>query len=1154
VKIDAVFNKKKFERIFFSFKRKKYCFSITFLLCLTISYGQRNYAVNSVLASGSWYKIGVKQEGVYKIDVAFLANLGIPTTNIASSSIRLYGNGGGMLDEKNNIFRPDDLVENAIQVNDGGDGVFNNNDYLLFYASGPNQWVKDSVNQLFSHRKNLYSDTACYYISIGGTGKRITTKTTSSPSNIAVNSYNDRYFYENDLVNLLNSGKEWYGEEFSNSNGNVFSRHFSVDATGLITSKPLILATSLACRSVAAASNFSLTVNGQQVQQVNMPSVSGYFLDSYATASTQQSSFSSIQANILVGMNFNAGISGAQGWLNWFELHSRKTLSMQNQNQVFFRDWPSAGNGNIAQFTVSNTTASTELWEITNPSAPEKITNSFASTQTLFVNDASRLREYVAFNNTGFLTPFSSGKINNQNLHHSSPIDLLIITPPILQSEAVRLANFHTQQDGYRTLVATTDQVFNEFSSGIPDPTAVRDFVKMYYDKAGADSTQRPKYLLLFGAASFDYKNRISNNSNLVPCYETDNSIDPLSTHTSDDFFGLLSDNDDVNLTSPPGQLDIGIGRLPARTVTEAATMVNKIIRYQSPKSLGPWRNQSVYAADDKDNDLHLNDAEFVSGDAAATNNLFNQSKIYLDAYPMVSGTGGSRYPAVNTAIVNQIYDGTLFFNYNGHGGYQRLSASAFLGQEELRQFNNPNKLPLFITATCDFAPYDDPTKNSIGGSLLYDDSIGAIALMTTTRVVFASSNRVINDNYLKIALQPDGTGQYLTLGEAVKRTKNYTYQTYSDVFNNRKFVLLGDPAMRLAFPVNRLLLDSVNGHPLSGNDTLKALNKYSFTGKVTDASGNLLNNFNGTVYPTVYDKAQQVRTLGNDPASPVTSFSQQTNVLYKGKATVQNGTFSFSFIVPKDINYQAGKGRISLYADNGTTDANGVSTNFSIGGAGTTLLTDTSGPVIKPTINDLQFIDGGLASENSLLLVELFDSSGINTVGTGIGHDITAVLDGDEKNIIVLNSYYVSLLNSYQQGEVRYQLPVLAEGLHTITVKAWNVADHSATATIHFRVVKQNHLVISNLFNYPNPFANSTTISFEHNQPGIPMEVAIAVYTSNGQLVSEMKKSITDPGSRSVEIKWTGSGILKKGIYFYRIIVTSINGSAVATQKLMLL
>ena len=1117
---------------------------------------QRNYATNSVLSSGAWYKIAVKQEGVYKIDVNFLNSLGINTTNLSSANIRLFGNGGGMPDENNAVSRIDDLFENAIQMNDGGDGIFNGNDYFLFYAQGPNRWLKDSANQKFVHQKNLYCDSGFYFINIGGTGKRIFTKPIITNSTSIVNSYNERYFYENDLVNLLNSGKQWYGEEFSTQNGNTVSRNFTVDFTGLINNAPVTLATSLAGRSVAANSSFKVQVNNQLIQNVNINAVSGYFLDVYAVTSSQQNSFIPASSNLTININFNQGNSSAQGWLDWFEVHGRKNLSMNNASQLFFRDWNSVANNSMVQFNITNTTASTIVWDITDPLQPQQLSTNFNASQTNFINDASRLREYVAFNNTGFLSPIIIGKIANQNLHHSSFANDIIITPTIFLSQAQRLANFHQQQYGYTTVVVTTDQIYNEFGSGAPDITAIRDFIKMYFDKAGNNSAQQPKYVLLFGAASFDYKNRIPNNTNLVPSYESVNALDPLSTYVSDDFFGFLNDNDDVNNITTPALLDIGIGRLPARNNTEATTMVDKIISYHNTKSFGAWRNQNVYVADNGDNDLHLNDAEMIAADIRSANNLFNATKIYTDAYPLVSGSGGNRFPEVNNAIVNQINNGVFLFNYNGHGGYQQLSNNAILGQTELQKFNNANKLPLFITATCDFAPYDDPTKNSLGGSLLYGDSTGAIALMTTTRDVFASSNIVMNDYYVKALFKPDANGNYLTLGEVVKQSKNTTYQNSGDVINNRKFTLLGDPSIQLSFPKLRLQITTINNQSVLSNDTLHALNKYSITGKVTDAVGNAITDFNGTLYPTVFDKPQQISTLGNDPASPVTTFSQQTNILYKGKATIQNGVFNFSFVMPKDINYQSGNGRISLYAANGVQDANGIFTNFFTDGANT-ITTDKVGPTIKPYLNDTNFISGGLTDENPLLLVKLYDSSGINTAGTGIGHDITATMDGDEKNIIVLNNYYESVLDSYQQGTVQYQLPTMTEGMHSIKIKAWDVADNSNEATIQFAVKKRTQLQIKNVFNYPNPFSTKTTFSFEHNQPNGMLNVTVDVFSMSGQLVKEIKKTFVDAGSRSCAVDWDGRSEkgekLSGGLYIYRIIVTTNAGFATASQKLLL-
>lgn len=1111
-----------------------YFLILFFLVSLYSEAQQRSYAPHSVLATGNWVKMGVKQEGVYKVDIALLNALGVNTANLTSASIRLYGNGGGMLDESVNAQNDDDLTENAIAMFDGGDGVFNNNDYFLFYAPGTARWEKDSLQQLFHHHKNLYGDTAYYYLTIGGTGKRIQTVTNSASPTVQVNSYNERYFYENDLVNLLSSGKEWYGEEFGSNPGVPLSRSFPVDFSGLLTNTPLTLISRFAGRTVNGNSSFQVNVNGQPVQTATIASVSGYFLDHYATATTQRSVFTANSGNLSIGCSFQPFNGSSQGWLDWLELHGRKSLIANGNGPLFFRDWSSVGSQSVAAFSINNTGSGTlTVWDITDARTPVQMSTTLNGAQVGFTNDASRLREYMAFSSAGWLIPVPLGKLANQDLHQSSTADYIIVTHPAFLQQAQRLAQFHQQREGLRTAVVQTDQLFNEFGGGMADPTAIRDCIKMYAYRAGTDSTKKPRYLLLMGAGSFDYRNRISNNINLVPCYESDNSLDPLLTYTSDDFFGLLTDSISLNLA---------VGRIPARTVDEAAIMVDKIIRYHAKESLGSWRTQTVYVADDKDNNLHLNDAETLTADAAASNPLFNQQKIYLDAYPLVSSSSGGRYPAVNDAIVNRIGNGALLFNYSGHGSYERLSEEAVLGVDEVNRFSNPNKLPLFITASCDFAPHDDPQKKSLGAAVLTGSPNGAIALLTTTRLVFAYSNRLINDNYLKTALQPAVNGNRLSLGESVRRAKNLTVQGFGDVVNTRKFALLGDPAMYLAIPSLQLKLTSLNGKPLTGNDTLKTLNAYQFGGVVTDANGVPVNDFSGTVYPTIFDRPQTVKTLGNDPASPVTSFQQQTQVLYKGSATVTNGQFQFSFVMPKDISFnQQGKGRISLYAEDGVRDGAGIYEipQFVRDDA---QQGNIAGPAIRLYLNDTLFLNGGLTNENPLLIARLFDSSGINTSGNGIGHDIIAVIDGNENNTLVLNDFYTADKDTYQRGSLKYQLSGLTPGRHTLRVRAWNVANQSAMASLDFMVIKRERLSITRLLNYPNPFSGLTHFSFEHNQPGAAFSVKIGIYTSGGQLVRQLQSIVQSAGSRNAQLSWNGTDAygrkLEKGIYIYRVII----------------
>ncbi len=1129
-------------------------------LCMvTVAQAQRQYASNSVLANGTWIKIATTGEGLYKVDFSFLASAGIATNALTSASIRLFGNGGGMMPENNFAVRVDDLVENAIEIADGGDGVFGPGDYFIFYAAGSDRWLKDSLAQSFRHQKNVYSNESFYFITIGGVGRRVGTKAAGASPNTSVNSYDTRLFHETDTLNFLNSGRQWYGEEFSNTPGNSLVRFFGLSIPDIITTSPVSVISKVVARSVGAGSRFELRLNGQLFPSLNLPAVSGNVLDAFAAETEQKFQGMVSSPNINLNYNYTPGSFNGQGWMNWFEMFARSQLRM-SAGQLNFRDWRSVGVGNLAEFVLQNANNNTRVWEITNPLNPEKVPSTISGSELRFNNDATRLREYIAFNESSFLVPATVGRINNQNLHNSSPADYLIISPEFFRQEAQRLAHFHTQRYGYKVVAVSTSEVFNEFGSGSADPVAIRDFVKMYYDKAGTDSTKRPKYLLLFGDGSFDYKNRIANNTNLVPCYESENSLDPLSTYTSDDFFGLLDDVDDINLTSPPGQLDIGIGRIPASTLAQAKTMVDKIIHYHSAATLGAWRNQITFVADDEDANLHLQDAELISSNTAATNPLFNQYKIYLDAYRQESGSGGSRYPSANKAIINQMYNGNLVWNYNGHGGSKRLADEAILDDDVAKQFNNPDKLPLYITATCDFAPYDDPTlPSSIGESMLLNDVKGAIALTTTTRLVFAFSNRIINNNYLQFALKPDATNKYLTLGEAMRRAKNLTYISSGDINNNRKFTLLGDPAMKLAFPELRLTVNSINGGTPIGTDTLKALTRYTISGQVVDDAGNLLPGFNGSVYPTIYDKPVTVQTLQNDATSPATTFQQQTNVVYKGKVSAVNGQYSFSFIVPKDINYQAGNGKISLYAENGSTDGNGIFTNFKIGGTGTGSITDKEGPDIRAFLNDERFVNGGLTNDQPILVLKLSDSSGINTVGTAIGHDITVVIDGDEKNTLVLNDFYQADLDSYQKGTIKFQLPALTNGAHTLKIKAWDVANNSSEYILDFIVAASNTLQINHVINYPNPFTSNTNFWFEHNQPGTNLKVLIQIFSVSGKLVHQIQRIINTQGNLSNSIGWNGKDSyqnkLARGVYIYKLSVTGADANTVEKiEKLYML
>ncbi|MBU6157655.1 MAG: type IX secretion system sortase PorU [Bacteroidetes bacterium] len=1126
---------------------------IAILFILSHSIPAKSQSAN--FSVGSWYQVSVSEAGVYKIDGLTLKKWGVTLNALASNTIRLYGNGGAMLPESNSVERVVGLQENAIQVVDGGDGFFNENDFFLFYAPGPHRWSGKSVEQTLRHQKNLYANEAYYYLTIGGAGLRIGRREVTGLATETIDAFEDRYFYENDLVNLLKSGKQWLGEEFANLPGKKTSYEFTVPMPQLLSGESVFFRSNVAARSVGASSSFNATVNGISVLRQTIFPVSN---DQYASAANLEESeveFPLNQSSITVRYDFSPGSVGATGWLNWFEVMAKRKLDMSGLNQLhFYHSAASAGLPLV--FSLKNAEKSLQVWEVTNPLRPVGLATVSEGNNILAKDFSGEGKTYIAFGVQGYLTVKGGRQISNQQLRTLRAIDYLIVSHPTLRAEGQRLAEWHRTNNNLNSAVVTTEEIYHEFSSGTPDPSAIRDYVRFLRDTAIAAGMLPPRYLLLLGDASYDYQDRIPDNTNLVPCFESFDSFNPLATYASDDFFGLLDEEEDVNL-SKPSLLDIGIGRIPARNATEAKAVVDKIIRYHEPSSMGGWRNEITLVADDEDNNLHLEDAEYHAGlIQTMTDKIPN--KIYLDAFRQQSGSGGSRYPEATIAVNNRILSGTLIWNYSGHGGFRRLAEEVILDNDMVNKWNNGDKLPLFVTATCDFAPYDNPSVNSLGESLLLRERIGAIALMTTTRVVFAFSNKIINHNFFKKALELDATGNYPTLGESIRQTKNLTYSTFGDIVNNRKFMLLGDPAMRIGLANLKVRTTLINGKSV-GTDTLKALEKYEINGEIIDANDQRITDFNGNVYPVIYDKIQTLRTRGNDPSSQAVDFQVQNNVLFKGKTQVTNGRFTYSFIVPKDINYNFGNGLISYYAEDGKRAAAVNEKSIVVGGLSNAPVTDDQGPLIRAWMNDEKFVNGGLVNQTPQLLLKFFDSSGVNASGGGIGHDITATLDDDPQQFFVLNDFYVAESGSFQRGSLRFQLPSLSEGNHFLRIKAWDVLNNSSEATIDFRVAKDEELNISNVYNYPNPFTSSTTFMFEHNRPGDLLQASVNIYTISGMLVKNIRQAINSKGNRSFEINWDGTDHfgrkIGRGVYIYQLEITDSAGKKKSVrQKLVLL
>ncbi len=1117
------------------------------------SVNARTYVSNSILAVGKWFKAGVNQAGLYKLDYNFFKGLGMQVDGINPANIRLFGHRAGMLPELAGAAREDDAKEFPIKVVAASPGRFQSGDYILAYLPGPEEWGYNSAKQMFLAKKHVYSDTKNFFITAdAGPGARIQAINTSAlPETVSISNYDDRSFIEDDKVNIAQSGKQFLGDEF----GGISERSYSFNFPNLVPAIPVKLNVTLASNALVSGTTFSLsTDNGLNSFAVYLSPVAQPYPQIFDAATRVDRSFllNGMSSSFSVNLSYERnGDYNAKGWLDYMQMNATSALRYNGQ-PLYFRSIATVGAGNIAKFTLQNMSPNVEVWDVTNPFDVKKINYNLFGSVASFNIETDTLKEFVAFESS-VNAPQAFGAIANQNLHALPAQDMLIVARSSLLQQAQELAQFHRNKEGLKIAVVELSQVFNEFSSGINDVTAVRNFAKMFYDRANGDVAQMPKYLLLFGDGTYNNKNL---GEFYMPTYESNKSYEALETFLSDDYFGILDDNEGADITNTAGELDdIAVGRIPADDVTKAQIAVDKIKTYYSNAAYGDWRNQGTFVADDEDYNIHISDGNLFADDYAAAAQKSNVDKIFLDAFQQQSGAGGATYPSVNDAINRKIFTGTLFLNYVGHGGPLGLTAERILTYDDINSWTNTSKLPLFITATCEFAPYDKVDEYTAGERVLFKSNGGAIALVTTTRVVYSNRNKTMNDNFMGKMVEAYGNEQ-MRLGDIIREAKKFT-NTFD---GNRKFTLLGDPALRLAFPKYNIVATQINSKPLSAaHDTLKALSKIILEGEVQDKNNNLMANFNGVASVIIYDKAKTVSTLQNDPQSLSFNFTLQKNSIFKGRTLVTNGKFKFSFLVPKDIDYNFGNGKVSLYASSDTTDAAGFSSAVIIGGASDSFPLDNKGPDVDVFLNDDKFAFAGITDETPKLFSKLYDENGINTSGNGIGHDITAIIDNDTRNIYNLNDFYETNIDDVSRGIVNYPFSKLSKGRHTLLVKAWDVLNNSGSGYTEFIVEERPDLALSHVLNYPNPFTTNTRFMFEHNKPGVALDLRIEIFTVSGKVIKTITRNINSEGYRVDDINWDGrddfGDKIGRGVYIYRISLRDDTGKKVSQyQKLVIL
>ncbi|MGZ5282732.1 MAG: type IX secretion system sortase PorU [Bacteroidia bacterium] len=1118
---------------------------------------QKKDVAESVLAQGKWNKLGVTETGIYKVDKKYFSNLGYDAANTDIRNIKIYGKAGGMLPEANAISRDEDLVENAIQVYDfNNNSRFDNEDYLLFYAKGPVSWKFNQSSGYFNHQVNYYSDTTYYFITVGNTaGKRITAKASSSTASQPVTVFDDFAYHQEDkitdILKYVKSGRQLFGEEFKSlTGGAIIEKSFDFDFPEIDQNSPAYIRTNVVARA-KYNSSFNLHINNNHQEDI---SVEGVRVDDYiarhANYTDYNGTFTPDNSRLNIKLRYNKSTAEAIGWLDFIELNVRRHLRYR-QGQFAFRDSKNRSATTHNQYIISAAPQNLQVWDVTSFHNIQLQETKQENGNIIFTGNNENLNEYVAFDGSHFHTPINFGNIPNQNLHALAQPDMIILSHPDFLQAAQRLADIRRNEDGFTVHIVTPQQVYNEFSSGTQDIAAIRDFVRMFYKRAADNGTKKPKYLLLFGDASYDYKYRAPHKTNFIPTYQSEESLEPWGSYCSDDWYGFL--DEDEGAFKYNDNVDIAIGRIPVQTLEQANQMIDKIVQYQDPKAKKAWRNTLTFLADDEDGNTHINQTERLVTKVEKEAPVFNVKKIYFDAYTQESGSSQARYPAVKQEFNNEMASGALLVNYVGHGGEMGWAHEKVLEIPDINSWENTHRYPLFITATCEFTRFDDPERTSAGELVYLNPKGGAIAMYTTTRVVSPGPNERLNEKLMLNNMFQRVNGKAKRLGDIFMQAKNET--GYDD--NTISFTLIGDPSLRLAIPEYTVATTKINQtNTQDGVDTLKALSLATIYGEVR-INGAKATDFNGVVYPVVYDKISEKTTLGNDAGSQKRGFIIRENILYKGKATVVNGEFQFSFIVPKDISFKNGFGKLSFYAENKTTDAHGYYDSVIVGGSADNPFIDDQGPEIVLFMNDSLFKPGGLVDENPIMIAKVKDDIGINTSGNGIGHDLTAILNGGEP--IILNDYYETSLNNYKEGEIRYPFHKLADGNYTLKVKVWDVSNNSAEANTDFVVASSAKLALDKIFNYPNPFSTKTTFNFEHNRPGENLFVHIAIFGVNGQFITEIEEEINTEGNRVNSVEWNGTdkgGVpIASGMYVYKLTLRTTDGQiAQQSQRLVVI
>lgn len=1112
---------------------------------------QRTYAPSSILSNGLIYKLGVVDNGVYKITRTQMAQMGFDVERLDPRKIKIYGNGGRMLPQSNSVAIYDDLFENAIYVHGEDDGSFDANDYILFYGESPHRINWDTVGCVERHIMNIYSDSTFYFIKVDDSnGKRVNFRANGSNTGTSITTCKTIQWIEEEQVNLLQTGRLWLGPIFDF----VTSRDYNFPIYNIVQGSDLTIRTRVFTRG-GMQSSWTLSYNGTVLSTIIAASVNIFSTDVLYASNTYNCKTiaqSQIGNNLIINLKHNKTFDSV-GWLDFIEIEYEQNLKHFGNSYVFRIGHQ--GNASVALEGNQNLW----IWDVTHGQEPIIQQSNHDNTYHRF-NFTANNNLFVSFDPNQLPSPIWVHRIDNQNLHALDWANYLLITPVELRSAAEQLADFHRNKYQRKVHVVNIHEIFNEFGGGRRDVTAIRNFIKMFYDRASGNPEQRPQWVLLFGDGHHDPKNRVQG-VNYIPTYQSRESLNPPFSYVSDDYFTFLDDSEgNWGETTEIHYSDLAIGRLPVESLEDAQNVVNKIINYASkPETFGEWRNRVLFVGDVKLGGSspecnHMNEADNLSKKVEQNSACIYIDKVYLDTYPAVNSPDGIRFPQAKTKLLEKAQAGSLIINYTGHGGEDGWSNAKIFEIPDIQALSNSHALPMYITATCEFGRWDEYNFRCGGEWLLSNSKGGAIGLLTAVRVVFSSANFAINTRFYDYVFSFDSTLQtHYSIGEIYRLTKNATFPVAN--INTRSYSLLMDPGLILNYPEKKIVITQVNQNS-NGQDTIKARQLVTLKGEVRNYDNTLDQSFNGTLNATIFDKTSVMRAIncGNN-------FALYRNILFNGQVTVQNGTFTVQFVVPIDISYEIGTGKFIFYAQSSSADAVGCRNDVVVCCTDITAPTDNQPPTVNLFLNDTCcWINGGVTSQNPNLIALIRDDMGINTSGLGVGRELIAIIDNDVNNPIILNDHYKANKDSYNSGKIEYRLQNLPSGEHCIQIKVWDVNNNSATDETCFIVENNAKLVIDKLLNYPNPFTTQTQFFFEHNRAGDDLDIKIDIFTISGKLIKTLQDKIFADNKICNRIEWDGldefGDRIGRGTYIYRVTVRAPRTGDVVSkyEKLVIL